>query len=78
MAEDSKIRDGYRVLGHNTSDGAESMWYAETLEDANALARSIAAMTFLEVDVCKYLGSWRVPRPTEWVEAEDAEPTPTE
>ncbi len=75
MVEDPKIRGGYRVLGRNTRGDEESVWYAPTLEDANALARSIVTQTFLEVDVYKYLGSWRVPRPVEWVEAEDAEPT---
>lgn len=68
---DCKIRTGYRVIGPNTSDGSLHSWYFPTLEAANDFAESLAHTTGEEVDVCKYLGSWRVVRPMEFIKAED-------
>lgn len=71
MKKDCKIRTGYRVIGNNTSDGALHSWYFPTLEEANNFAESLCQSTGQEVDVCKYLGSWKIVLPTEFVKSED-------
>ena len=72
---DCKIRSGYRVIGNNTADGRLSSWYFPDLENANSFAKQLAKETKKEVDVVKYLGSWRVAEPpTEFVPALDDPP----
>lgn len=70
--KDCKIRNGYRVIGANTTDYKETVWYFSTLEQANAFASQLTKDTGKEVDVCKYLGSWRRPEPSmEFIKSED-------
>jgi hypothetical protein len=72
--DDCKIRSGYRVVGSNTADGSLHDWYAGTLEEANNLAKHLANSTGEEVDVLKYLGTWRPAEPPmEFIKATDAE-----
>lgn len=72
--KDCKLRDGYRVVGvtvppHETLHS----WYFATLEGANQFAQTLVEMTGREVDVCKYIGSWRPAKPpTEFVPADDS------
>lgn len=69
---DNKIRNGFRVIGKNTTDYKETVWYFSTLEQANAFASQLAKDTGKEVDVTKYLGSWRRPEPSmEFIKSED-------
>jgi len=69
---DLKKRDGFRVVGHNTADERLSCWYFPTLEAANIFAKSLCEDTKKEVDVCKYIGSWRPAQPpAEFVVATD-------
>lgn len=65
-----KIRSGYRVFGHNTSNGQESIWTFQDIEMANQFAENLCHETGKEVDVCKYLGSWRMPKP-EFIKSEN-------
>lgn len=75
MKRDCKIRSGYRVVGHNTSNGALHSWYMGSLEDAKEFAEQLSATTGQEVDVCKYIGSYRPKEaPTEFVPASDVPP----
>jgi hypothetical protein len=67
----TKIRTGFRVVGHNTSDGDLHSWFFPSLELANAFAQQLCQDTGKEVDVCKYLGSWRRVEPVEFVAAKD-------
>jgi hypothetical protein len=70
----AKIRSGYRVIGHNTSDGQLSCWHFPTQEFADKFAQVLCEDTGEEVDVCKYIGSWRVAKlPTEFIAAEEVE-----
>lgn len=70
---DTKIRSGFRVMGNNTVDGRHHVWYFPSLEMANAFAKQLSEDTGKEVDVAKYLGSWRrAAPPTEFVPSEDA------
>lgn len=71
MKADCKIRAGYRVIGNNTVDGALHSWYFPTIDEANKFAESLCRTTGEEVDVCKYLGSWKTVRPTEFIKSED-------
>lgn len=69
---DNKMRNGFRVVGNNTTDGKLHSWYFPTLDLANAFANQLCRDTGKEVDVCKYLGSWRKAEPpTEFVPTED-------
>ncbi len=70
--KDCKIRSGFRVIGPNTADGKESTWYMPTIGEANSFAEQLAKTTDKEVDVCKYLGSFRKAKPPiEFVPATD-------
>lgn len=72
MKEDCKIRNGYRVIGNNTADGRISVWYYPDKEHADLFAQSLAESTGKEVDVVKYLGSWRTTKPPcEFIKSED-------
>ena len=69
---DSKIRSGYRVIGANTADGRLSVWYYPTEEDASSFAKFLAETTGLEVDVVKYIGSWkRQEIPVEYIKSKE-------
>ena len=69
---DTKIRTGYRVIGPNTCDGQLHSWFMPSREMADNFAKQLARDTGAEVDVCKYVGSWRiVPNPVEFIEAKD-------
>lgn len=74
---DHKIRAGYRVVGHNTADGQLHSWYFQDIESANNFAKRLCRDTGREVDVHKFLGSWRIAEPpVEFVEATDRETEP--
>lgn len=72
-----KTRTGYRVIGNNTSDGSLHSWYFPTFAEACSFAEQLCKDTGEEVDVCKYLGSYRMVIPTEFIKAEDFTPPPT-
>ncbi len=71
MSIDHKIRTGYRVIGPNTSTGELNDWYFPTEKEANRFAARLSQSTNEEVDVCKYLGSYRRVIPTEYIKATD-------
>lgn len=67
-----KIRKGYRVIEKNTTDGvSNNVWYFETLELANLFAEQLCKDSKREIEVCKYIGSWRIIEPAEFIPAED-------
>jgi hypothetical protein len=69
---DNNARNGYRVIGNNTTDGKLHAWYFPDLPSANAFAQTLCQTTGKEVEVAKYVGSWRqAAPPTEFVEATD-------
>jgi hypothetical protein len=53
------FRDGYRVLGGNTVDGDLECWYFPTFQLASDFAQRLSRDTGKEVEITKYLGSWR-------------------
>lgn len=71
MSDEVKTRKGYRVIGNNTSDGALSSWYFPSLKQANMFAKQLCEETGREVDICKYMGSWKIVIPTEFIKSED-------
>lgn len=73
MANEHKLRSGYRVAGPNTSDGNRNIWTFPTLELAQNFAREMAQRKDDEYDVYKYLGSVRrvYTYPTEWIPSSD-------
>lgn len=75
-----RIRSGYRVVGYALRDLHPTMmlrpeiniWYFSTLEEANHFAKQLAEDSDQEVDVYKFVGSWRMTRnPVEFVSSED-------
>ncbi len=60
-----KLRDGFRVVGPNTSDYEKSIWYFKTLEEAKTFAFGIAADVDAEYEIYQYVGSiGQIPTPT--------------
>ena len=71
MEGDTKIRSGYRVVGFSTG-GFLNVWYYPTLDNANSFAKFLAEETGREVDVMKYIGSWkRQDVPVDFIPAEE-------
>lgn len=68
---DCKIRYGYRVIGNCTADGSLHCWYYKTLEEAQNFAQQLCETTGQDVDVCKYVGSYRIKVPVEFIKSED-------
>lgn len=69
---DHKPSGGYRVIGPNTTDGAETCWYFHTLDTANTFAKTLCEDTGAIVEVARFVGHWRpMAPPVEFV------PTPT-
>lgn len=67
--KDSKLRRGFRIIGPNTSDGKTSVWYSESLEDANRLAKYWAETNGAEYEIAEYVGSWKPKIPVEYIES---------
>ena len=76
----SKLRNGFSVVGPNTLNLEEHIWYCPTLEDARRLADSLAAQVDAEYEIYQYIGAVRQvvvpPRPIEFVPAETQPTTP--
>lgn len=65
-----KIRDGFRVVGRNSSDGNLHSWYFPTLAFANAFGKQMCEDTGGEYEVLKPIGSWeRKSPPVEFIKA---------
>lgn len=60
---DDKVDSGFRVIGHNTSDGALHAWCFPTLEAANHFAKHLCEDTGQDVAVTQFLGRWRRAKP---------------
>jgi hypothetical protein len=65
------FRDGYRVLAGNTVDGDLECWYFPTFGLASDFAQRLSEETGKEVELTKYIGSWRAVVVTEFVAADD-------
>lgn len=77
---DEKSRKGYRVVGKASVNSELKSWEFDSIDDAHEYAQFICTATNLEVDIMKYVGSWKVSnKPTEFISATDRNtfiPTP--
>jgi hypothetical protein len=64
-------RNGYRVLGNNRINGDLECWYFPTFQLASDFAQRVSSDLGKEVEITKYLGSWRPIAAVEYVAAED-------
>lgn len=62
---DTKLRDGFRVVGKTTFTGSIHSWYWETLELANKFGSFLAKRTKSDVDIHHYLGTWEYDEKTD-------------
>ena len=71
-SQDTKLRNGYRVIGVDTYETRPQVWYADTFDSAQLLADTLVQEIDQEVEIVKYIGCVRRPKPaTELLLAED-------
>ena len=77
MKNDTKLRDGYRVVGPTILHldpvfKVMHCWCFPTEEEASVFARKMCLENNDEYDVMKYIGSWRPSElPVEFVKAKE-------
>lgn len=73
---DKLLTEAQRARAQAEADNGEThYWYFGTLESANAFAKQQCEATGAEIDVVKYVGSWRIAAPpVEFIPA--TEPAP--